>query len=51
MLSIHSGSISATQRAKSREVSTISADRIQRPAFLARTDPGQIQYLIPLAPK
>ena len=48
--SIHSGSMSATQRAKSLDVSMIWPARIHRPLFLARTDPGQIQNLMPRAP-
>ncbi len=50
-LSIHAGSMPATVRANSREVSTSSAAISQRPAFFASGEPGQTWNLMPRAPE
>ena len=49
--SIHSGSIRATVRANSREVSTSSAAITQRGGFRASGEPGKIMNLAPRAPR
>jgi len=47
----HSGSMRATQRAKSLLVSVISAAAIHLPAFFCSAEPGWIRNFMPRAPR
>ena len=49
--STHSGSIAATVRAHSREVSTSSAATTQSGGLRARPEPGKTANLVPRAPR